>query len=971
MRQNCPKLQCLGGSAGHASQAESVSERKAKGRLESESAEERRKLCAIGSCRMLAKHVRSQDNEKSCEMLSEHDVSGEPSGSGETINGLQEEMFGMWLDHVEGEVVKLEVLLGYQGLGPTPRIRAERVREAVGDLQEFGKHWLDAGTAGLCLAKIQEELEEQEGWVTMHEEVMLQPRTLSMAEVYEDLSSWIPPMAEELQALTVTHEAIRVITKQDVEQMSRDGFLVETIPSRLVPVLKPPDAKKRARIVGCGNYVELRDRNQERASSLSSPVTDRVYDRKALYASGLDMDALRIQLRFSAGQPNWTALMTDVRTAFLLAPARSRGDSRRRVVLIPPKALVKAGLVSESDRFLIIKAVYGLAESPGDWSVFRDSTMKVFEWHTRTGGHRRLRQLVAEPSLWFVVEVQSNSEMQEPTILALLGVYVDDILLTGVREELDDFYQALAGLWKLADPSWLEDGIKFCGIQIELGRDGSWLLHQDDYLLELLRRYEIGHANNELPTFREGYEEPESYSIATLKRAQKVVGELLWLSGRTRMDICYHVCKLGQLLSKHPQRVYEDAVRVLQHLARTSAVRLRYGGFQESWPGDQVLRYQRDQDVVESWSDASFGQADGRSHSGVALVLAGGLVSWHSSRQSLVCLSTAESEMVAAVESMTLGRALSPIWIELTQLEPRWILNVDNLACTHLLVLPGGAWRTRHLRLRASHFREAIEQGVLCISHIPGSEMLPDILTKPMPWTRMQSLMLLAGYVMQSSVGESSLSVSHAVKALLCVYLASQMPIRAEAAEMELMDMEVESSVFSFSISEWLFVGLVVGFWELLKYGLRKLWRVFDWLRQQIQGKRDKRFFEGVKGKVDILLREPYRSSSLGNQQRLLARSYGLPSLRIQTIDSEDSWELFWEYRVLVRWHARERRHMYVPDQYPLQEVFTFTGQRRTVVIQGSQVSEIQDDVTRPNPKRREGRVPWTGRTEFQLESKD
>ena len=75
----------------------------------------------------------------------------------------------------------------------------------------------------------------------------------------------------------------------------------------------------------------------------------------------------------------------------------------------------------------------------------------------------------------------------------------------------------------------------------------------------------------------------------------------------------------------------------------------------------------------------------------MVLVLAGGLVSWHSSCQSFMCLSTAESEMVAAVESMTLGRALSSIWIELTQLEPRWILNVDNLACTHLLVLPGGA----------------------------------------------------------------------------------------------------------------------------------------------------------------------------------------------------------------------------------------------------------------------------------------
>ena len=196
-------------------------------------------------------------------------------------------------------------------------------------------------------------------------------------------------------------------------------------------------------------------------------------------------------------------------------------------------------------------------------------------------------------------------------------------------------------------------------------------------------------------SFRLSVMDMRSRKPTALQRAQTVIGELLWLSSRTRMDICYHVCRLRQLLSKRPQGVYE-ALLVFQHLARTATLRLRYGSFQEPWSGDQVLRYQRDQDVVESWSDASFRQADGRSQLGVALVLAGGLVSWHSSRHSLVCLSTAESEMVSVVESMTLGRALSPIWIELTQCEPRWVLNVDNLACTHLLVLPGGAWRTRH-----------------------------------------------------------------------------------------------------------------------------------------------------------------------------------------------------------------------------------------------------------------------------------
>ena len=815
------------------------------------------------------------------------------------------------------------------------------------------------------MAKIQGELDEQEEWAVAHDQAMLQPRTLSMVEVYEDLNSWIPPTADELEALTVTHEAIRVITKQDVDQMVQDGFLVETIPSKLVPVLKPPDAKKRARIVGCGNYVELRDRSQEKTSSLSSPVTDRAYDRKALYASGLDMDALRIQHRFSAGQPNWTALMTDVHTAFLLAPARSRGDSRKRIVLIPPKALVKAGLVSESDRFLIIKAVYGLAESPGDWSAFRDSTMKVFQWSTGTGKLRKLRQLTAEPSIWLIVEVQNDSDKQETIILALLGVYVDDILLTGIRTELEDFYQALSGLWNLAKPSWLEDGIKFCGIQIELGQDGSWLLHQDDYLLELLRRYEVGYASGELPTFREGYEEPEMYSIATLRRAQKIIGELLWLSGRTRMDICFHVCKLGQLLSKHPQQVYEDAVRVLQHLARTSDLRLRYGKFQEQWAGNQVLRYPRDQDVVESWSDASFGQADGRSHSGVSLVLAGGLVSWHSSRQSLVCLSTAESEMVAAVESMTLGRALSPIWIELIQMEARWVLNVDNLACTHLLVLPGGAWRTRHLRLRANHFREAIEQGVLCINHFPGHEMLPDILTKSMPWSRMQSLLVLAGYVLQNTVSE--VNMSEAVKTMLCIYLASQFPATAEAQETEQGDLEEETFFFLLSFSDWMFIGMVLLGWEGLKWGSKRLFDFLAGVRQRFQGNRDSAEAHLGSSNLIVLLGKAGNEASFREQQSLMALEYGLPSLKLTTRGDVDHWEVYPRDSVLIRGHCIPRKHLYNPTNIPLSELYVATGKRRTVVVQGNSVREFHDLVTVESSRRQIVQGVWTGRTEFEI----
>ena len=211
-----------------------------------------------------------------------------------------------------------------------------------------------------------------------------------------------------------------------------------------------------------------------------------------------------------------------------------------------------------------------------------------------------------------------------------------------------------------------------------------------------------------------------------------------------------HLIRLGQLVPRFPRMVYEDGLRTLAYLARTSTTMNRYGAFDEPWMGENPLRcrYNRKKITMETWSDASFGQDDGgRSQHGILLVLAGGVVSWHSSKQTLTAQSTAESELIAAVEAMTLGRALGPVWMELCREPLLWSANVDNSACIQLLVVPGGAWRTRHLRLRARHFREALADEAIAVQHMPGNEMTSDVLTKAMPEGRMQCLLRLLGFV--------------------------------------------------------------------------------------------------------------------------------------------------------------------------------------------------------------------------------
>ena len=91
---------------------------------------------------------------------------------------------------------------------------------------------------------------------------------------------------------------------------------------------------------------------------------------------------------------------------------------------------------------------------------------------------------------------------------------------------------------------------------------------------------------------------------------------------------------------------------------------------------------------------------------------------------------------------MVLARAISRLWLELGRSDLLWSQCVDNSACVQLLLVPGGAWRTRHLHVRARHFRESLAN-----QHMPGAEMLRYRLTKSLAETRLLFLLGLSGYV--------------------------------------------------------------------------------------------------------------------------------------------------------------------------------------------------------------------------------
>ena len=75
-------------------------------------------------------------------------------------------------------------------------------------------------------------------------------------------------------------------------------------------------------------------------------------------------------------QEQWAIGITDVSSAFLLAPRKSS----RLMVTKPPSILVEAGLMSKDTRWVVEAAVYGLDSSPADWQAYRDDVLRGMRW---------------------------------------------------------------------------------------------------------------------------------------------------------------------------------------------------------------------------------------------------------------------------------------------------------------------------------------------------------------------------------------------------------------------------------------------------------------------------------------------------------------------------------------------------------------------------------------------------------------
>ena len=228
----------------------------------------------------------------------------------------------------------------------------------------------------------------------------------------------------------------------------------------------------------------------------------------------------------------------------------------------------------------------------------------------------------------------------------------------------------------------------------------------------------------------EATKEGSDDSEAVTKQAQRIAGECLWLSQRTRVDIAFTTSVMCSLVSSDPRRAASIGRRLLMYLAQTKDYKLRLKATQ----GEPTLRL---------FTDASFAQEGKHSFGGHILEFKGAPVVWRAGRQQLISMSSAECELIQVVEGSTYAESFQALLKDLEVASKEVRIGVDNTAAISL-VRGGGSQRTRHLKVRAAKLNPLLQEGWI-LEHCQGLYQKADILTKLLPSARLKFLCDLLG----------------------------------------------------------------------------------------------------------------------------------------------------------------------------------------------------------------------------------
>ena len=136
-----------------------------------------------------------------------------------------------------------------------------------------------------------------------------------------------------------------------------------------------------------------------------------------------------------------------------------------------------------------------------------------------------------------------------------------------------------------------------------------------------------------------------------------------------------------------------------------------------------------------------------RSITGIVFTMCESAISWKSSLQSVVALSTTEAEYIALTEAVKEAIWLRGLVSKLGFKQEVVKVSCDSSSAIQLSKNPKYHERTKHIDVRMHFIRDEINKGVVNVVKVPSEVNPADMLTKPFPSVRFSGLLSLIGSV--------------------------------------------------------------------------------------------------------------------------------------------------------------------------------------------------------------------------------
>ncbi|GJS98228.1 zinc finger, CCHC-type containing protein [Tanacetum coccineum] len=276
--------------------------------------------------------------------------------------------------------------------------------------------------------------------------------------------------------------------------------------------------------------------------------------------------------------------------------------------------------------YKLTKALYGLRQAPRAWNVKLDQTLKLLNF----------KKCNLEQAVY---------TKRSKTSTLIVGVYVDDLIITGTpRKEIDAFKSQMQEKFEMSDLGLLA---YYLGIEVTQ-TGGEITIKQTGYINKILKDTSMTDSNDTKIPMDPGTKlvKAEDGNSVDATYYRSLIGSLRYLL-HTRPDLSYAVGLLNRFMQDPKEIHLKEVKQVIRYIKGTK----EHGIIYKKEGGCKITGY----------SDSSYGinTDQGKGTTGIVFYFGESPITWCTQKQPTVALSSCELEFMVAT-----GAACQALWLK-------------------------------------------------------------------------------------------------------------------------------------------------------------------------------------------------------------------------------------------------------------------------------------------------------------------